>query len=154
MGTAMTNSNGYWQVCNLVPGSYKITETIRSGWMNSNLSQNVVVLECENKTDVNFWNTPLLCISGFKKDSCTGDGIEGWLITINNSTFINSLRTGPDGYYRFCDLIPGDYTLTEETPTGFISVTPIRLDVTLPCSGNLTNQNFTNQKLYCISGFK
>ncbi len=154
MGTAMTNSNGYWQVCNLLPGSYKITETIRSGWMNSNLSQNVVVLECENKTDVNFWNTPLLCISGFKKDSCTGDGIEGWLITINNSTFINSLRTGPDGYYRFCDLIPGDYTLTEETPSGYISTTPIHLDVTLTCSGNLTNQNFTNQKLLCISGFK
>ncbi|MGV8126963.1 MAG: choice-of-anchor K domain-containing protein, partial [Methanothrix sp.] len=128
MGTATTDATGYWQVCNLLPGSYTITETIKPGWINSNLSQNVVVLECENKTGVNFWNTPLLCISGFKKDACTGEGIKGWLITINNSTgYSDTIETNSTGYYEFCDLLPGDYTLTELSPDGYISTTPVSL---------------------------
>ena len=45
MGTATTNATGYWQVCKLVPGSYRVTETIKPGWMNSNPNQNV-----------SFWN--------------------------------------------------------------------------------------------------
>ena len=153
MGTATTNATGYWQVCKLVPGSYRVTETIKTGWMNSNPSQNVV-LGCENKTNVNFRNTPLLCISGYKKDGCTNDGIEGWRIIINNSTFGDERLTDFEGRYEFCSLVPGNYTLTEETQDGYFSITPVSLNVTLGCSENLTNQNFTNQKLLCISGFK
>jgi len=51
-------------------------------------------------------------------------------------------------------LVPGEYTVTETLEDGWTSTGPIELDVTLPCGGNLTNQNFTNQKLLCVNGTK
>ncbi|NLH20950.1 MAG: hypothetical protein GX463_02080, partial [Methanothrix sp.] len=148
-------STGYYEFCDLLPGDYTLTELSPDGYISTTPVSLNVNFDCsENLTNQNFTNQKLLCISGFKKDACTGEGIEGWLITINNSTYINSLRTGPDGYYRFCDLLPGDYTLAEETKDGYISTSSVSLNVTLGCSENLTNQNFTNQKLLCISGFK
>ncbi len=113
-----------------------------------------IELNCTNLTNQNFTNQKLLCISGYKKDACTGEGISDWLVTLNNSSYTTSIRTGSDGKYEFCHLAPGDYTLIEENPSGYVSTTPVRLDVKLPCVGNLTNQNFTNQKLLCISGRK
>ncbi|MDD4651609.1 MAG: hypothetical protein PHQ34_05200, partial [Methanothrix sp.] len=56
------------------------------------------------------------------------------------------------GYYEFCGLDPGSYTVTETTKPGWTTITTPVLPVTLDCNTNLTNRNFTNQKLLCISG--
>ncbi len=113
-----------------------------------------IVLNCSNITNQNFTNQKLLCISGYKLDECSKAGIEDWLITLNNSSYTTSNLTGSDGKYEFCNLVPGRYTLTEETKDGYISSGTISLDVTLPCGSNLTDRNFTNQALLCISGHK
>ena len=56
----------------------------------------------------------------------------GWNITLNNSTLTRSARhTGSDGKYEFCDLVPGIYTLTEETRSGWQSTGPVSIAVTL-----------------------
>ena len=58
--------------------------------------------------------------------------------------------------YEFCGLAPGQYTLTESLKTGYqtVSVPGIAGVVNLVCNTNLTNQNFTNTRLRCISGYK
>ena len=59
VGENITNAKGFWQVCGLVPGSYRVTETVQTGWQSSDPSRNVL-LSCVNKTGINFYNTPLL----------------------------------------------------------------------------------------------
>ena len=98
---------------------------------------------------------PLLCIEGYKLDDCTGEGLEGWTIILKNDTGveINSTKTGPDGNYSFCDLIPGRYTVCEEMEDGWMNVTETCLDVDLGAE-NIVDRNFTNTKLLCIEGYK
>jgi len=150
----LTGRDGKYEFCNLKPGDYTITEEARTGYIPFSVVANPVTLNCSNITNQNFTNQALLCISGYKLDECTNSGIENWLITLNNSSYTTSNLTGSDGKYEFCNLIPGRYTLTEETKDGYISSGQISLDVNLPCGSNLTDQNFTNQKLLCISGYK
>ena len=154
MGTATTNATGYWQVCNLVPGSYRVTETIKTGWTNSNPSQNVV-LGCENKTNVNFRNTPLLCISGYKFNGCNGQPLAGWQIEVFNSSTGDSMgtaTTNATGYWQVCNLVPGSYRVTETIKPGWTNSNPSQ-NVVLGCE-NKTNVNFRNTPLLCISGYK
>ena len=151
----LTGSDGKYEFCDLVPGDYTLTEETKDGYISSGTVSLDVTLDCaRNLTNQNFTNQALLCISGYKLDDCTKAGIAGWLITLNNSSYNTSILTGSDGKYEFCDLVPGDYTITEETKDGYISSGTVSLDVTLPCTGNLTDQNFTNTKLLCISGKK
>ena len=114
-------------------------------------------LTCGNNvTNQNFTNTKILCISGYKKDSCNNVGITGWTITLTNSTlgFSVTQTTDASGKYQFCNLAAGSYTLTEETRSGWKSTSPVSITVPLTCGNNVTNQNFTNQKILCISGYK
>ena len=151
--TDTTGTDGKYEFCGLAPGNYTLNEEPKQGWMQS-IAPPEIVLSCSNITNQNFTNQALLCISGYKLDGCTKAGIGNWLITLNNSSYTTSNLTGPDGKYEFCNLVPGDYTLTEEAKDGYISSGPISLDVTVPCGSNLTDQNFTNQALLCISGHK
>jgi hypothetical protein len=151
--TDTTGTDGKYEFCGLAPGNYTLDEELKQGWMQV-IAPPEIVLNCSNITNQNFTNQKLLCISGYKLDECSKAGIEDWLITLNNSSYTTSNLTGSDGKYEFCNLVPGRYTLTEETKDGYISSGPISLDVTLPCGSNLTDRNFTNQALLCISGHK
>jgi len=156
--TTYTDESGAYGFYGLAPGRYTISEERKQGYSQTYPGQrgiHNVTLFNSSKSGADFGNCRNdLCISGFKKDACTDEGIEDWLITLNNSSYTTSVQTGSDGKYEFCRLVPGDYTLTEETPSGYTSTSAVRLSVTLPCEGNLTNINFTNQKLLCINGTK
>ncbi len=148
-----TDSDGFYQFCGLYPDSYTVTETLENGWFPT-AAPGDILLGCDNVTNQNFTNQKLLCVSGYKLDECTKAGLPGWTITLNNSSYTTSTKTDSDGFYQFCNLVPGEYTVSETLQNGWTSIGPMELNVTLPCSGNLTNQNFTNQKLLCINGTK
>jgi hypothetical protein len=152
--TRQTGADGKYEFCNLKPGDYTITEEIGSGYVPMDEVSIDIELNCTNLSGQNFTNQKLLCISGYKLDDCTDRGIAGWNVTINNSTFRDDTQTDSTGRYEFCGLVPGNYTLTEDTPDGYISAGQVSIDATLDCDQNLTGQNFTNQKLLCISGHK
>ena len=155
--TQTTDASGKYQFCNLAAGSYTLTEETRSGWKSTSPVSITVPLTCGNNvTNQNFTNTKILCISGYKKDSCTNVGITGWTITLTNSTpsFSVTQTTDASGKYQFCNLAAGSYTLTEETRSGWKSTSPVSITVPLTCGNNVTNQNFTNTKILCISGYK
>jgi len=152
--TDTTDENGAYSFCGLMPGDYTVTETVEDDWMNVTPVSIPVTLVCNNVTGQDFTNQELLCVSGYKLDDCTKAGLPGWTITLNNSSYTVSTMTDSNGFYEFCNLVPGEYTVTETLEDGWTSTGPIELDVTLPCGGNLTNQNFTNQKLLCVNGTK
>ena len=144
---------GTWRVQNIPPGYYQVREVLQSGWMNVTPITLDVLLPCnKNKQDVNFHNRPLKCVSGYKLDACTGTGIEGWQITLNNSSFTDTRTTDANGKYEFCGLAPGEYILNETLNPGWTKISAPTA-VTINCT-NVTNQNFTNQALWCIGGHK
>ncbi len=150
-----TNATGYYQFCGLVPGQYNLSETLKDGYQSGTGPSNPVTLVCNtNLTNQNFTNIQLMCISGYKLDNCTKLGLPGWSITLTNGTYTNSTTTNATGYYQFCRLVPGQYNLTETLKDGYQSGTGPANPVTLVCNQNLTNQNFTNIQLMCISGYK
>ncbi|OPX77807.1 MAG: Cna protein B-type domain protein [Methanosaeta sp. PtaB.Bin039] len=153
-GTTTTSSDLPWEICGLLPGRYQISEELMPGWHNvTNLTKDVV-LGCQNATGNTFFNVRnegLLCISGYKRDNC-GGGLPGWKITLTNGTYTVSTTTNDTGYYEFCGLAPGVYELAETMKPGWMSVSSPS-PVSLTCQ-DVTNQNFTNQKLLCISGYK
>ena len=153
VGRNVTNAIGYYEFCDLLPGSYTIAETFKPGWISTSGVSLDVNLNCSNITNQNFTNQKLMCISGFKLDNCSRATLPGWDIAIHNATGYTQTRTtDSNGKFEFCDLAPGQYTLTETLKSGWIKISAPP-EITLSCD-NATNQNFTNQKLMCISGFK
>ena len=150
-----TDGNGFWRVCRLEDNeTYSVCEVMQPYWtQTSSPLCHTVTLAGFNITNLNFINQKLYCISGYKKDNCTGAPLPGWNITLTNATHTVSQLTGPDGKYEFCILKPGDYTITEEVRAGYGAVTATSRNVTLNCS-NITYQNFTNSRLFCIGGYK
>ena len=143
----MTGPTGYYAFTGLLPGVYTVTEVMQEGWTNiTPLSREITIIPGSEVTCAKFGNVPLGCIEGWKfvdwdmdqmKD---GDepGIEGWKITLTG--FLNDGETpysddgtpvGPidvytdaDGVWRFCGLLPGIYTVTEETRENWYHTTP------------------------------
>jgi len=152
--TRITGTDGTYSFCGLYPGTYTISEVLGAGEVQISGPTNPIVLECEDYEDQDFVNQDLLCINGTKFDDCTGEGLEGWIITLTKPDgSIVTDTTDEDGDYSFCGLMPGDYTVTETVEDGWTNVTQVSIPVTLNCE-NVTGQDFTNQKLLCINGTK
>jgi hypothetical protein len=151
-GTATTNSWGSWQVCGLPPGNYRVAEIAKPGWQSTNPTQNVV-LGTVNITGINFYNTHLGCIKGYKYDGCTGLPLPGWQIQVIDVATNNVKATATTdswGIWQVCGLTPGNYRVTEIVKPGWQSTNPTQ-NVVLGCS-NSTGVNFWNTPLRCIRG--
>jgi uncharacterized surface anchored protein len=159
VGTAVTNATGWYRVCNLTPGSYDVCEDLKQGWMNvSPVCQNVTV-DDTNRTGVNFTNTKLLCVEGYKINTQTGLGLAGWNVTVRTvaGAPVGTAVTNATGWYRVCDLTPGNYNVCEELKAGWVNVSPVCIDIDLSCTNATENINFTNIPLVqtgSISGYK
>lgn len=96
----------------------------------------------------------LHCLSGYKIDACTGEPLSGWTITVNNSTDSWSNETDADGFWEICNLEDGTYTVCEMLKPGWTQTAPDGCYSKTLAGANITDINFTNQELYCISGYK
>jgi len=95
-----------------------------------------------------------MCINGTKINDCTGLGIEGWEICLtkpDGETICT--MTDANGDYSFCDLEPGDYTVTEEDRAGWVHLDEPSRNVPL-IDVSEENVDFLNTPLFCISGHK
>lgn len=144
--TAVTDPNGEYSFCGLLPGSYTVCEVMKAGWKNVGDTCIPVTLEDADVDGVDFTNTPLFCISGHKFKSVTGVGLAGWTINLKDATgaLIKTTTTGADGSYRFCDIAPGSYTVCEVMKAGWKSVTPTCIAVNLDCEDS-TDNDFINE---------
>jgi len=178
VGRTTTNLAGYYEFCDLMPGTYSLVETLKDGWKAVS-APGIVTLDCDNITDQNFVNAPPMCINGTKINNCTNEGIPGWKITLKylNGTAIRTTATDSNGRYSFCNLNAGTYLVCEEQKKGWISVpddhgtsmgaitpnggigascitNPNCIQVTLDC-GSSENNNFKNiPNSLCINGTK
>ncbi len=162
-----TDANGFYQFIVLANGSYNVSEEMKSGFTPVGETLQSVTIAGQDAKNVNFTNTPAVVvpvpafnISGFKVNNATGSGVQGWNITLKNTTMQTSMLTGADGSYKFMNLVNGTYNVTEELQAGWTNVSPMSQQVTIN-GADMKNINFTNQpppgvtpQIFNISGFK
>lgn len=141
-----TDESGDYSFCDLVPGDYIVCEEDRDGWAHADEPCRDVTLIEDSQEGVDFHNQPLLCISGHKYNSKTDAGVSGWLITLKDDSgaVLDQKQTGTGGYYEFCGLAPGEYTVCEELKSGWKRVGPECIDVALECA-NSEDNDFENE---------
>jgi len=59
IASTTTDSTGKYQFCDLVPGTYGLSEEMRTDWINLTPTSIPVTLTCDNSTGNNFVNRPL-----------------------------------------------------------------------------------------------
>ena len=153
IGIATTGATGFWQVCGLLPGNYRVTETVKPGWQSTNPTQNVA-LGTVDRIGVDFFNTPLLCISGHNYNACTGLPLAGWQVQVIDDSTNNVMgiaTTDATGFWQICGLLPGNYRVTETVKPGWQNTNPTQR-MTLGCS-NRTGVDFWNTPSSCIIGW-
>jgi uncharacterized surface anchored protein len=159
IASTTTNDSGKYQFCNLVPGTYNVSEVMQAGWMPVGPTYHEVDLSCTNADNQDFTNTRLLCISGKKLDANGDKPLAGWTIFIdrNNNGKLDpveqSVTTDSRGSYEFCYLAPGTYNVSEVIQPGWMPVSPTCRNVILS-SGNASLVDFVNTRLLCIEGRK
>ena len=150
-----TDINGDYSFSGLAPGDYKVCEETRGGWIPKDPICREVALVDEDIEGIDFQNEPLFCISGHKFNSNTGAGIPGWWITLTDANGAKIRKqTGTGGYYEFCKLASGEYTVSEELKAGWKPIGPTSIPVILDCA-NSEDNDFENKPitLPCVCPF-
>ena len=147
-----TNATGYYSFTGLTPGTYYISIDKPSGYdslspkgqggntakdsdLNTNLKSDVVTLisnESNNTIDAGFYK--LCSIGDYVWEDLNANGIQdsgepgisGATVKLldNTGTEITRMDTDVDGKYLFKDLLPGDYYIAVDTPSGYDKMSP------------------------------
>src|SRR5262249_24072282 len=156
-----TNPDGSYSFGNIVPGTYRISEVLKDGWVQafpSNRVYTFTVRSGKNVSGRNFGNFQLVSISGQKWNDTDGDGIRqssevtlsGFTIQLVDSTgrVVDSKVTDATGSFKFPGVGPGTFTLGEvpkqdgtqtfpAAPGTFVITTMSGVDVTGRDFGNI-----------------
>jgi len=174
--TATTNINGVYTFNGLVAGTYIISQTVQSGWVQTTPGNNgndtVTVGEGVVMSAPAFGNWKNGRIEGFTYEDNDGDGTfnadvdrisPGPQIFLHSSTlgnFIDTTEADEDGNFSFFGLPAGTYFVTMEA-TNTVRITDpqpidgqIYLTTTLSPTSTSFNGRFGYFRLVKIAGFK
>jgi uncharacterized repeat protein (TIGR01451 family) len=169
--TLYTDTDGYLTLDGLGPGAYVVSEALPAGWKNTTPSViNVGSVTSGQVVSLSFGNVVLGNITGCKfydKDMdgirddneplLSGwtihlDGVTDWGLVVNRTTITNAT-----GYYKFVEVQPGLYTVSEELKSCFW-INTSRLVQTVDVSGLREEFNetrdFGNMRYSVIYGYK
>jgi serine-aspartate repeat-containing protein C/D/E len=145
VGTTLTDTNGYYQFGNLLPGNYSVQEVVPVGWFagashvgsvggastNDILLSSVPLGPGANGAYYDFCLTPPGTISGYVHSDINGcwtpqenqddppvPGVTVELLDANGN-IVGTTRTDTNGYYQFANLSPGSYSVQEIVPVGW-----------------------------------
>lgn len=154
--TTVTDANGNFSFMNLLPGTYRVREENRPGYVQTTVNPgDVSILSGSRVSGVDFGNFQLGSIAGQKFEDSNGNGIhdagepglQGWTINLDavGGTTHLSTVTDASGNYGFTHLPPGTYRLREVGQPGWVQTTVNPGDVTLVSGANVTGVDFGNR---------
>ncbi|MBS4029055.1 MAG: T9SS type A sorting domain-containing protein [Ignavibacteriales bacterium] len=163
----MSDVDGNYIFDSLQLGSYQVSQTVQSGWIQSlpvsGGNYSVSVFSGTNASNRDFGNYQLGSISGIKFEDINGDGVKGtnepvlsnWKIRLNGLR-TDSMFTDGNGAYLFNNLAIGNYTVSEVLQNGWAQSLPPNGQYTLTVTSglHLTNKNFGNYRYASLSGLK
>ena len=148
LGEVTTDSQGYYQFTSLRKGTYRVEEVTPNGYLDGKESigriagrivgeldgtdsiKSIVLPSGMNGSDYDFGEILPASIAGNVYEDANGDCIRdpgeinlaGVVIEILNAQgqIVGTTITDSEGNYRFDGLIPGQYTLRETQPAGYI----------------------------------
>jgi len=148
--TTVTGAGGEFSFTELIPGDYTVTETAWpvGGWQPStSVSSGPHTVHTGDVLDLDwiFGNYLPGSIHGYKFNDINGNGLDdddprlpGVTITLTGDVDgdgdidqVSTLTSDPNGEYWFTGLYPGDYTVAETPPVGWVATTPASVDVTV-----------------------
>ncbi|TFG67945.1 MAG: hypothetical protein E4H25_06725, partial [Methanomassiliicoccus sp.] len=178
----ITDEFGNYAFVNLLPGVYTVWEELQEGWYNVTPAVlEITLIEGSDVTCAKFGNVEYGIISGWKyldwdmdrvKD---GDepGIPGWAITLtgwlndgllpyntsgwtDSATYLGPMTvyTDANGYWEFPYLLPGVYTVTEESRDLWYATTPTSITRIVTSGSDLYDTKFGNVPYTCLWGYK
>jgi uncharacterized repeat protein (TIGR01451 family) len=142
--TATTDASGFYQFNNLLPGTYSILEGATVGYLDgkdtigsqggtttNDTFSTITVVSGTNGVNNNFGELLPAKLSGFVYHDVNQNGakdvgdnpISGVVITLTGADDLGAVSktavTDAAGHYKFENLRPGMYTLTQTQPTGY-----------------------------------
>ncbi len=164
--TTTTAADGTYKFEKLLPGTYKVSETSRTGWTQTAPAIGSYSIPFtfggpkESKNN-DFGNrVEAQTISGVKYNDLNGNsardpgepGMDGWTINLEQpaGTVIQTKTTAADGSYSFTGLAPGTYLISEVQQTGWTQKAPaggkytVTLDATTTSAVGKDFGNFNN----------
>ena len=138
--TVTTGSDGTFTLNDLTPGTYTVTETVPAGYTVDKASQTVTV-EDGQTTIVTFRNT--LKAGNIKIVKTSDDGVvSGITFRVQGGTIDQRVQSQSDGTITVPGLVPGNYTVTEEVPEGYVCENPSQsVQVQYNTTATVTFQN-------------
>lgn len=132
LATDTTDEHGNYDFENVIPGTYKVCELPKDGWVmtypnqgNENLCKTVTVGAGQDVDDFNFGNqlnTGTVTVTKFDDVNQNGakdkgeSTLSGWTINLGRS----SQKTGDDGTTTFTNVISDTYELSENLQSGYV----------------------------------
>jgi hypothetical protein len=130
VGNTTTDFDGGYSFTGLAAGDYLVVEGAIPGWLNT--SPTLIEVDDldagETSENNDFFNALAGSITGHKYNDLDGDGnldpgepgLAGWTITLfKDGVEVATAITGPDGWYSFAGLLPGNYTTVETLQDGW-----------------------------------
>jgi SdrD B-like domain/Prealbumin-like fold domain/RTX calcium-binding nonapeptide repeat (4 copies) len=180
--TAVTDSSGKYIFTDLLQATYTISEsqptayndsTDNVGTINGTTNGSVTndqfasITLGNNEQGINYNFGEIIKLSSLSgvvyndlnlsNNYNSGEEIGSVTITLNGTndlgqTVIQTIQTNSDGTYSFPNLRPGNYTLTETQPSGYVDGSPNTIPVTLLANQNIPNNNFREVELASLTG--
>lgn len=160
------NTDGSWlRVCLVDENGSCRSGADQGGWLFSRLVEvrgdlAVVAVVTPPPVPVNIpprpTNTPVprvTCITGVVRDAASGAPLPDWTITLQGiNGLVVSLRSGPDGSYRFADLATGSYTVSQRLESGWRAVSPLSSVVMVIPAADCVVVDFWNSREEPVGG--